>query len=75
MSAARPNQVHQAIVKLEKIDRVVAVITQNIDGLHAMAGSNPERLVEMHGTNLVVECQSCHWRADPFRRARVELNL
>jgi NAD-dependent deacetylase len=72
--AARPNQVHQAIVKLENVDRVVAVITQNIDGLHAMSGSNPERLVELHGTNLVVECQSCHWRSDPepsFEKFRI----
>ena len=39
-----------------------------------MAGSNPERLVELHGTNLVVECQSCHWRGDPepsFEKFRI----
>jgi NAD-dependent deacetylase len=63
--AARPNQVHHAIVKLENAGRVVAVLTQNIDGLHSFAGSHAERLVELHGTNLLVECQSCHWRGDP----------
>ncbi len=62
--AARPNPVHHAIVKLEKVEKVEAVLTQNIDGLHALAGSNPDLLVELHGTNLLVECQSCHWRGD-----------
>src|ERR1700694_4160531 len=50
--AARPNQVHHAIVKLENVEKVVALLTQNIDGLHALAGSIPDRLVELHGTNL-----------------------
>jgi NAD-dependent deacetylase len=63
--AARPNAVHHAIVKLENAQKVVAVVTQNIDGLHALAGTDPERLVELHGTNLLVECQTCQWRGDP----------
>jgi NAD-dependent deacetylase len=63
--AARPNPVHQAIVKLENMGRVAAVLTQNIDGLHALAGSDRGHLIELHGTNLLVECQTCHWRGDP----------
>jgi NAD-dependent deacetylase len=63
--AARPNPVHRAIVKLENAGKVGALLTQNIDGLHALAGSNPEHLVELHGTNLAVECQTCNWRGDP----------
>ena len=63
--AARPNAVHHAIVKLEKAQKILAVVTQNIDGLHALAGTDPERLVELHGTNLLVECQTCQWRGDP----------
>jgi NAD-dependent deacetylase len=63
--AARPNEVHHAIAKLERAGKVAMVVTQNIDGLHALAGTTPERLVEMHGTNLLVECQSCKWRGDP----------
>ena len=62
---ARPNAVHHAIVKLEKAQKIRAVVTQNIDGLHALAGTDPERLVELHGTNLLVECQTCQWRGDP----------
>jgi len=63
--AARPNAVHDAIVRLERAGKMLAVLTQNIDGLHALAGTSAERLVELHGTNLLVECQSCKWRGDP----------
>ena len=75
LSAARPNPVHHAIVKLEKAGKVTAVLTQNIDGLHTRAGSHPETLIELHGTNLLVECQSCGWRGDPepyFQRFRLD---
>jgi NAD-dependent deacetylase len=63
--AARPNAVHDAIVRLERAGKILAVVTQNVDGLHALAGTSAERLVELHGTNLLVECQSCKWRGDP----------
>ena len=62
---ARPTDVHHAIVRLEKAGRVGMAVTQNIDGLHTLAGTSPERLVELHGTNSLVECQSCKWRGDP----------
>jgi len=73
---ARPNRVHHAIVALEKAGKVLMVVTQNIDGLHTLAGTSAERLVELHGTNLLVECVSCRTRSDPgphfefFRRHR-----
>jgi NAD-dependent deacetylase len=63
--AARPNAVHKAIVELENAGKVEAILTQNIDGLHASAGSKREYLIELHGSNLLVECQTCHWRGDP----------
>ena len=62
---AEPNAVHGAIVALEEAGKVLAVVTQNIDGLHARAGTKAERLVELHGTNLLVECQTCRRRDDP----------
>jgi len=74
---AAPNAVHHAIVALEKAGKVLAVVTQNIDGLHARAGTSPDRLVELHGTNLLVECQGCRQRSDPeshfefFRAKRI----
>src|SRR3954466_778450 len=42
---ARPNAVHQAIVELEQAGKLVMVVTQNIDGLHRLAGTAPEHLV------------------------------
>lgn len=63
--AARPNATHEAIVTLEKLGRVQAVVTQNIDGLHQAAGSADERLVEVHGTNAWIECVGCGARSDP----------
>jgi len=62
---ARPNAVHDAIVTLERAGRVEAVITQNVDGLHRRAGTSPDRIVELHGTDLLVECQQCHATSDP----------
>src|SRR5436309_4690602 len=73
---ARPNASHAAIVRLERAGRVRAVVTQNIDGLHARAGTSAERLVELHGTNSLIECQTCGRRSAPephfehFRKTR-----
>jgi NAD-dependent deacetylase len=64
---ARPNRVHDAIVQLEDAGKLCAVITQNIDGLHSLAGTSAELLVELHGTNSLVECQTCYERSDPER--------
>jgi NAD-dependent deacetylase len=63
--AARPNATHEAIVKLERMQRVQAIVTQNIDGLHQAAGSTEERIVELHGTNAWIECVACSARSEP----------
>jgi len=62
---AQPNAVHRAIHRLERAGKVELVVTQNIDGLHLAAGTAPERLVEIHGTDRQVECLSCGQRSDP----------
>ena len=62
---AQPNDIHRAIVRLEQAEKLRMVVTQNIDGLHSLAGTSAERLVELHGTNSLVECQSCKRRSDP----------
>jgi NAD-dependent deacetylase len=62
---ARPNAAHHALSELDRASRVVMVVTQNVDGLHARAGIPGERLVELHGTNAEVECLSCHERTPP----------
>ncbi len=62
---ARPNAAHAAAVALARAGRLRMVVTQNVDGLHAAAGTSPERLVEIHGTVRLVECQSCGDTSDP----------
>ena len=62
---AQPNAVHHAIVALERAGKIVSVVTQNVDGLHRRAGTSPGVLVELHGTDLLVECQTCHAVSDP----------
>jgi len=63
--AARPNVVHAAVARLDAAGRLLLLVTQNIDGLDTDAGTARERIVEVHGTNRLVECQSCNARSDP----------
>jgi NAD-dependent deacetylase len=65
---ARPNPGHLALVTLERRGVLDTLITQNVDGLHVMAGSSPERVVEIHGTLREVMCLDCGERA-PMERA------
>lgn len=62
---ARPTPTHRALADWERAGRLGMLVTQNIDGLHAAAGTSPERLVELHGTDRFIECLSCHERFDP----------
>ncbi|MDR1774822.1 MAG: NAD-dependent protein deacylase [Clostridioides sp.] len=55
---AKPNKAHFALAELEKRNILKAVITQNIDGLHQMAGS--ENVLELHGSNFRQYCMVCH---------------
>ena len=57
--AAVPNDGHRALLALEKRGVLVAVITQNIDGLHQRVGHIPENVLEMHGTMRYSICWSC----------------
>jgi len=60
--SARPNAGHRALADLERRGKLHALITQNIDELHQMAGNSPERVIEVHGTMRKVVCMSCGWR-------------
>lgn len=55
---AKPNGCHISLAKLEKIGKLKAVITQNIDGLHQEAGSRA--VYELHGSVLRNYCMKCH---------------
>jgi NAD-dependent protein deacetylase/lipoamidase len=63
-----PNPGHHAIVELERRGTLHTLITQNVDGLHVLAGSSPEKVVEIHGTIREVVCMECDERA-PMERA------
>jgi NAD-dependent deacetylase len=66
--SAEPNDGHRALVDLERTGRMHALLTQNIDGLHQIAGSDPDLVVEVHGTVREVACLDCGERA-PMERA------
>ena len=60
---AAPNAGHRALVDLERAGKLHALVTQNIDGLHQLAGSSPDKVIEVHGTMREVMCMRCGWRA------------
>jgi NAD-dependent deacetylase len=55
----QPNSGHRALVELERDGRLDTLITQNIDGLHHLAGQDPARVIEIHGTMREVVCLVC----------------
>jgi NAD-dependent deacetylase len=60
--AAEPNAGHRALVDLERQGRLDTLVTQNIDGLHQLAGNDPDKVIEIHGTMRSVLCLSCRDR-------------
>ena len=59
MRNAKPNAGHLAFVELERQGKLLALVTQNIDGLHQRAGHNPANIIELHGTTAYAACLSC----------------
>jgi len=57
--AARPNAAHQTFVDLERLGRLHTLVTQNVDGLHLLAGNDPALVVEIHGTVRRSMCLEC----------------
>ena len=55
---AKPNAAHKKLAELERAGKLAAVVTQNIDGLHQMAGS--KTVYELHGSVHRNYCQRCH---------------
>jgi NAD-dependent deacetylase len=56
---ARPNAAHLALARLEKMGRLQALITQNIDGLHQASGLAAENIIELHGNTCRIRCMRC----------------
>lgn len=70
---ARPNAGHLAITDLDRSGRLHTLVTQNIDGLHVLAGTDPDRIVEVHGTVHRWQCTDCGARgpiSDALDRVR-----
>ena len=68
LDRARPNPGHTGLVDLEQMDRLQTIITQNVDGLHQMAGSSD--VIEFHGNFAWQRCLDCGRR---IRTEQVEL--
>ncbi|MEV5149184.1 Sir2 family NAD-dependent protein deacetylase [Streptomyces sp. NPDC052727] len=56
---AEPNAAHRAVAELEKSGVPVRVITQNVDGLHQLAGMPARKVLELHGSARGVVCTGC----------------
>jgi NAD-dependent deacetylase len=57
---AEPNAAHRAVAELERSGVPLRVITQNVDGLHQLAGMPARKVIELHGTARTVVCTKCH---------------
>jgi NAD-dependent deacetylase len=60
MRDAEPNAAHRAVVQIEKMGKLQALITQNIDGLHHKAGNSDSKILEIHGTVRKITCLECN---------------
>jgi NAD-dependent deacetylase len=56
---AQPNRAHRAVAAFESTGKLEAVVTQNIDGLHVAAGSDPKLVIEVHGNTRRTRCLQC----------------
>jgi NAD-dependent deacetylase len=59
---AQPNPAHKAIAKLAQHAQEFLLVTQNVDDLHARAGSSKEKMVQIHGDIFVTRCSRCDFR-------------
>jgi len=66
---AQPNVGHRAIASLQDRGRLLAVVTQNVDGLHQAGGTDPDKVIEVHGTIWWTRCWGCSDRR-PMAEAR-----
>jgi NAD-dependent SIR2 family protein deacetylase len=70
LRAARPNDAHRALARLQQQQRVECLVTQNVDRLHQLAGSADA--IDLHGRIDLVRCMSCQIR-QPREQLQAEL--
>ena len=69
LDRAAPNDCHKGLAKLEELGILKTIITQNVDGLHQMAGSSD--VIEFHGNMAWLRCMECHKR---YATSQINLN-
>jgi len=62
---AKPNVGHYFVQSLSVKEKLIGLITQNVDGLHSAAGVPDNKLVELHGSNRKILCMSCSKEFQP----------
>jgi NAD-dependent deacetylase len=62
MRKATPNAGHRALARLVEQGKLIAVVTQNIDGLHQASGVPDDRVIELHGNSTYAACLDCRRR-------------
>ncbi len=72
IAAAKPNQAHMSLARLNEMGLLQAVITQNIDGLHQASGLPDEKIVELHGNTCRIRCMSCQ-KVSPIDKVQQRL--
>ena len=65
-SQAEPNSGHKAIVKLQELNKLKYLISQNVDNLHLKSGIQPDILAELHGNITKLRCTKCEFQVDNF---------
>lgn len=60
----KPNAGHDALVELERSGKLLALVTQNVDGFHQQAGNSADKVIEIHGTMREAICMACGDKTD-----------
>lgn len=71
MTSATPNRGHRAVAHMVETNKVSAVITQNVDGLHQASGIPDMQVIELHGNTTYAKCLGCGERHElaPIKEA------
>lgn len=68
-SSFEPNTTHKILKDLEYIGKVGCIVTQNVDNLHAKAGS--KKIIELHGTAFRVICLTCDYKICRYKLQKI----
>ena len=64
LASCEPTLAHRSLAAMVRSGRMSAIVTQNIDGLHQRAGTDPEHLIELHGNGTYGRCVDCGTQMD-----------